>query len=118
MKYFTLFLFSYIMDLPEMIIDKINGYTLDLHFIEHKQKLDNTLKKIESMEITDTETYRTIWSTFADGTLDDRFMIFCCFGIITYAMIDLDKKGKIYKLRDSWIYKNNKWNYSKKEYLR
>jgi len=103
--------------IPGVLIDKINDYIVDLYLIEHKQNLRNTLKKIESIEKIENK-YHTSWSTLSDGTLDNRFMIFCTTGIITYAMIDIYKIGNICKLKDSWIYKNNTWNFSKKEYLR
>jgi len=62
--------------IPGVLIDKINDYIVDLYLIEHKQNLRNTLKKIESIAKIENKYY-TRWSTLPDGTLDNRFMIYC-----------------------------------------
>ena len=102
--------------IPEVIIDKIYDYFLDLCLIEHRTNFYSTLEQLRHRVVTDTVFYSS-WATLSDGTLDERFMIFCNVDIITYSMIDIEKIHNTWKLRDSWLYRNNSWNYSKTEYI-
>jgi len=102
--------------IPEVIIDKIYDYFLDLCLIEHRKMFHSTLEELKSRVKIDTGFYSS-WATLSDGTLDERFMIFCHVDIITYCMINIKKIHNIWKLHDSWLYKSNTWNYSKTEYI-
>lgn len=97
--------------IPEILVDKIYDFFLDLCFLEHRKNFVNILK-----ELVCKTKFVNVGFNVQRQEFDNSFVIFGYDDEIINCMIRIDMK--YWKLRHSWLYMRNEWHYSTTEYLK